>query len=65
LVEACDVILGWLTGALAKYGKSDLLQPEHLERLRSRTPPPPLIKPPIAALDTASEEPTAPLPGKV
>lgn len=62
LVESCDVILGWISGALAKYGKSDLLSTEHLEYLRDKTPapPPPPAVEPIPVLDAAQEEPKEP-----
>lgn len=56
LVQSVDVILGWLSGALAKFGKSQVLTTEHQEWLRDKTPPPP-VKPPIATLDAAKEEP--------
>jgi hypothetical protein len=52
LLESLDVVIGWLSGALAKFGKSDLLMPAHLEFLRDRVP-----APPIAVLDKAAEEP--------
>ena len=57
LVESCDVILGWISGALAKYGKSELLSTEHLEYLRDKTPPPPPPVEAIPVLDSATEEP--------
>lgn len=60
LVEACDVILGWLTFALAKYGKSDVLTAQHQEWLRDKPPAPTPPAPPIAILDAAKEEPTQP-----
>jgi hypothetical protein len=58
MVETFDVVLGWMSGALAKFGKSDLLTPEHLEWLRDKTPPTPPPPPePVAVLDAAKEEP--------
>lgn len=60
LVEACDVILGWMTFALAKYGKSNMLATEHQEMLRDKPPAPVAPPPPIAVLDSAKEEPAQP-----
>src|SRR5437870_2969293 len=40
MVQSADVILGWLSGALAKFGKSHLVSEEHQEWLREKTPIP-------------------------
>lgn len=54
LLETFDVVTGWLSGALSKFGKSNLMLPSHLEYLREQPEPPP---PAIPKLDAAKEEP--------